>query len=197
MVRIRSISFPRHFLICLSFSLLLPIYALGQDTNEMKEGIATGTPPQYEGKHFALGMYEALYNATSQTITETYNPEYYVELGFYVNEKGRCDSVFVNQSTGYDYLDRQLLQLSKRFAKRHKKIKPAFDDKGQAISSTVLLPMSLHLFLPPSERSNGKNVGKNYGEGVYNPSSQWYWSVKNGTDDNYKGLYWPGKVKSP
>ena len=32
MVRIRSISFPMHFLICLSFSLLLPIYALGQES---------------------------------------------------------------------------------------------------------------------------------------------------------------------
>lgn len=180
-------------MICLSFSLLLPIYALGQDTNENKDYITTGTPPQYEGKHFALGMYEALYNATSQSMSSDFD-EFYIELLFYVDANGKVDSVNVHQSSGYDFIDNKILQLSKRLAKRHKLVSPAVSENGKSISSTVLLPMYFHMFLPPGEKTNGKSLEVQNRE-LYMPSSQWYWTIKNGTDENQKGLYWPGKYR--
>ena len=180
-------------MICLSFSLLLPIYALGQDTNENKDYITTGTPPQYEGKHFALGMYEALYNATSQSMSSDFD-EFYIELLFYVDANGKVDSVNVHQSSGYDFIDNKILQLSKRLAKRHKLVSPAVSENGKSISSTVLLPMYFHMFLPSGEKTNGKSLEVQNRE-LYMPSSQWYWTIKNGTDENQKGLYWPGKYR--
>ena len=64
-------------------------------------------------------MYEALYNATSQSMSSDFD-EFYVELLFYVDANGKVDSVNLHKSSGYDYIDNKMLQLSKRLVKRHK-----------------------------------------------------------------------------
>lgn len=175
----------------------IPLYVSGQSTENNSDYMESGVPPMYKGKHFALGMYEALYNATSQDISKSYShPEFYVELLFYVNSNDKVDSVLIHRSSGYDYIDNEILQLSKRFAKRHKNITSALDENGEHISSYVLLPMYFNMYLPHKERSNGKNSGKTYKEEPNRYSSQYYWAVKGGTDTNVKGYYWPEKRKS-
>lgn len=175
----------------------IPLYVSGQPTENNSDYLQSETPPMYKGKHFALGMYEALYGATFQDISKSYDhPEFYVELLFYVNSNDKVDSVLVHRSSGYDYIDNKILQLSKRFAKRHKNITSALDENGEHISSYVLLPMYFNMYLPLKERGNGKNSGKTCKEEPNRYSSQYYWAVKGGTDDNVKGYYWPEKLKS-
>ncbi len=197
MISKRVTSFFRRITVCLTLFLFLclPICAMGQDSESLlSNDQVIETPPMYNKKHFALGMYEALYNATSQSMSSDFD-EFYVELLFYVNSNDKVDSVLVHRSSGYDYIDNEILQLSKRFAKRHKNISSALDENGEHISSCVLLPMYFHMFLPPGEKTNGKSIEVQNRE-LYVPSSQWYWTIKNGTDENQKGLFWPGKYKS-
>ena len=182
------------FTCILAAFLCLPICAMGQDSESLlPNDKVIETPPMYNKKHFALGMYEALYNATSQSMSSDFD-EFYVELLFYVDANGKVDSVNLHKSTGYDYIDNKMLQLSKRLVKRHKLVSPAVSKNGESISSTVLLPMYFHMCLPPGEKTNGKSIEVQNRE-LYEPSSQWYWTIKNGTDENQKGLYWPGKYR--
>lgn len=90
------------FTCILAAFLCLPICAMGQDSESLlSNDKVIETPPMYNKKHFALGMYEALYNATSQSMSSDFD-EFYVELLFYVNANGKVDSVNLHKSTGYD-----------------------------------------------------------------------------------------------
>lgn len=153
--------------------ILCPVVLQAQDVEETGEDVYV-SQPLYKGQLLQYAVKQYIEKTIRSTTTATETTFYEAEIEITLKETGALKKVKIINSTGSDYLDRQILVNCRDFV-RKKHMTPAMVE-GKPIEYSVIVPLIIEFRV----LNDGKrNYGKSYNWG-----------------NTYRGVS-PGNVVSP